>query len=161
MIVVSAACFVCDTPAKISLSSLLLCPVYVLSSLGLFLLLLTPLCFSRRGEKLCFVLRGSRSGKREGEACVLICRPAVMLWVWRGLKHITKLICPLHRQPCSTIPCTTSLPPSSPLSLFHCLLSESRGEATKHRSSEISSVCRPLISLTSRALRCQVMIKNN
>lgn len=125
----SAAWFVCNTPTKGSLSSLLLFPVYFLSRLSLFLLL-KPLSLNvsvqQRGAKLCFVLWGSHSGKKvEGGFCVLICWPVFMLWVWKGLKHITKLICPLYQQPTINL---HYLPPSSPLSLFHCLLLESSGQ---------------------------------
>lgn len=87
----------------------------------------------RRGERL-FWLCSQPQWKKGGwaEFCVLIFRPTVMLWVLRGLKDITKLICPLHRQPCSALPCSASRLPAAFLPL--CLLSEARGaQDSSHR----------------------------
>lgn len=66
-----------------------------------------------------------------------------MLWVLRGLKHITKLICPLHRRPCPRS--VLRLPPSLHFSTDVFVIRERRWEATRHHSGEISSACRPLI----------------
>lgn len=115
-------------------------------------LLLTPLRFNMQVQQkkkqkntLCFVLGISRSGKKGGglASCVLIFWLAVMLWVLRGLKHITKLICPLHRRPCPRS--VLRLPPSLHFSTDVFGIRERRWEATRHHSGEISSACRPLI----------------
>lgn len=151
----SAAWFVCDTPTKGSLSSLklfnLLLPVYFPSSLSLFLPL-APLCFNvkahQRGEKLCFVLRGSRSGKTEGGA--LCVNPLA-----RGHVMSVKGIKTYHKTNLSVTPTTVlrSLLHYLPPRPFHFstdvfVIREQRGpgqEATRHRSWEISSACRPLV----------------
>lgn len=158
----SAAWFVCDTPTKGSLSSLLLFPVYFPSSLSLFLLLTlyVSVCWCRREERnFVWSCEEATVEKEEGGLCALICWPAVMLWVWRGLKHITKLICPLHRQPCSAVYRPTSLLPLPfhfPTDVF--VIREQR--ATKHRSLELSSACRPWFP-DFESFVLQVMIENN
>lgn len=124
---------------RLCLSRMFPVRLHMISLISLeLILILINVQVQQRGEKVCFDFVVNRSGKKRGVGrfYVLIFWPTVMLWVLRGLEDITKLICPLHRQPCSALPA-----PPPACAAFCCCYQLAEGPQT---GASLPSTCHAL-----------------